>query len=255
MSVVLDSMRVQMKQTFARNMYRYCMLVSPLLTTIILAEMFKNASHADFLSYVILGSGLNSLWGCICFSSAGDINRERYSNTLSLVFVSPSDFRLILLGKIIGNTILSLGSFALTFVYAIILYRPVIAIANLPLFLFAFLMTILCFVVVSIFVAYLLTLSRRTTLFMNCLDIPLTLICGFVFPVELLPVPVQWIASALPPTWAVRILRQGVSGEMAGFWFNTLMLVLITAAFGLLSSALYQTIMRRVKINATLEMA
>ncbi len=254
MRIIIDTMYVQMKQTFARNMYKFCLFVQPLATTVILAEMYKKSAAGNFTAYVILGAGLMSLWVCICFSSAGDINRERYSNTLSLLFVSPSDFRLILLGKIIGNTLLSLLSFALTVLYAVILYRYKITIPNIPLCLLAFSLTIFCFIVISIFIAYLLTLSRITELYMNCLDIPITLVCGFVFPIEYLPVPVQWISYALPPTWAVRILRQSVLGDYSKFWGNVAVLLLITFLYGVAGSLLYKIIERQVKIKASLEM-
>ena len=254
MRVMIDAMGVQMQQTFARNMFKFCLFVSPLASTVILAEMFKNSPQENFTAYVILGAGLMSLWGCVCFSSAGDINRERFTNTLSLLFVSPSDFRLVLLGKIVGNTLLSLFSFALTILYAVLLYRTRIVIESVALFILAFTLTIICFIVVSIFFAYLLTLSRRTGLYMNCIDIPLILICGFAFPVEYLPLPIQWLSYCLPPTWAVIILRQSVLGEFAGFWRNVLILILLTALFAFISNILYKVIERQVKIKASLEM-
>lgn len=254
MQVILDAISVQMKQTLARNMYKYCLFLQPLASTVILAEMYKNSAAENFAAYVMLGAGLMSLWTCICFSSAGDINRERYSNTLCLLFVSPGNFQFILLGKIIGNTLLALLSFSLTVLYSVLLYRPVIAIENVALFLLSFLLTVLCFIVVSMFIAYLLTLSRRTQLFMNCIDIPVTLVCGFAFPVENLPAAVRWISYVLPPTWAVRILRQSVTGDFSGYWGNVAVLILITALFGIISSFLYRIIARQVKIKATLEM-
>lgn len=254
MTVIFDSMCVQMKQTFARNMYRFCMFIQPFTFTIILAEMYKNSSQNNFTAYVILGSGLMSLWGCICFSSAGDINRERYNQTLSLIFVSPSDFRYILLGKIIGNTILSVTSFVLTILYASIVYRMPVSIRNLPLFVLSFLLTVVCFIVISLFVAYLLTLSRRTQLFMNCIDIPLTLICGFAFPVELLPQWMQHIAFALPLTWAVKLMRQSVLGNYIDFKKNLFALFITTMLFVLLSASSYKIIKQQIKINGSLEM-
>ena len=76
-SVLLSTMLLQMKQSFVRPMFRFCLIVSPILQTILLYEMFRNTGQEDFASYVILGAGLMSLWACICFSSAGDIERER----------------------------------------------------------------------------------------------------------------------------------------------------------------------------------
>jgi ABC-2 type transport system permease protein len=159
-----------------------------------------------------------------------------------------------LLGKIIGNTILSITSFALTILYASILYHMPVSIKNLPLFVFSFLLTIVCFIVISLTVAYLLTLSRRTQLFMNCIDIPLTLICGFAFPVELLPQWMQHIAFALPLTWAVKLMRQSVLGNYIDFKKNLFALFITTMLFVLLSASSYKKIKQQIKINGTLEM-
>lgn len=256
-SVVFSSLYVQIKQTYARNMYRFCLLVSPLMSTILLAEMYRNSEHDNFTAYIVLGAGLMSLWGCICFSSAGDINRERYSNTLSLIFVSPSSFQAILFGKIVGNTILSLFSIVLTAVYSLVLYRQPIVIENIPMFLVSFLITIISFMTFSIFVAYILVLSRRTEILMNCLDIPLTLICGFVFPIEVLPVWSQYIAKAFPMTWSIKLLRQSIISPKVDSDFFIIMAysIGIIIVYALLSNLLYKLIARRVRVNASLEMA
>ena len=254
-SVIYTSMVLQMKQTFARNMFKYCMFVAPLLSTIILGEMYRNASGEDFIAFVVLGSGLWNLWGAIAFSSAGDINRERYSNTLSVIFSAPADFRLIWLGKIFGNTILSICSFFISVIFAMVLYRIPVMVYNWGLLALAFVLTVLCFIVISVFVAYLLTLSRRTTLFMNCLEFPFILICGFAFPVEMLPTPIMYLSYIFPPTWAVKLLRSGITAG-APEYLNILMWLLVTTVgFVVLSSVLYKTIFKQVKILGTLDMA
>jgi len=248
-------MILQMKQTFARNMFKYCMFVAPILSTIILGEMYRNASNDDFIAFVVLGSGLWNLWGAIAFSSAGDINRERYSNTLSMIFSAPADFRLIWLGKIFGNTILSLCSFFISVIFALALYRIPIRIYSFGLVILALFLTVVSFIVISIFVAYLLTLSRRTTLFMNCLEFPFILICGFAFPVELLPIPVMYLSYVFPPTWAVKLLRSSLAIGAPDFMVILIWLLVSTTIFILLSSILYKSIFRQVKILGTLDMA
>ena len=72
-SVLLSTMMLQMKQSFVRPMFKFCLIANPILNTILLYEMFRNSGQENFASYVILGSGLMAIWGCICFSSAGDI--------------------------------------------------------------------------------------------------------------------------------------------------------------------------------------
>jgi ABC-2 type transport system permease protein len=248
-------MTLQMKQTFARNMFKFTLFIGPFLTTIILGEMFRFAGADSFVAYVVLGSGVWNLWNCIAFSSAGDINRERFSNTLSVIFSAPADFRKILLGKIFGNTILSMGSFFLSIFFAIALYRPAITVKYPVLLIFSLILAIAAFIIMSIFIAYLLTLSRKTVLWMNCLEIPFAIMCGFVFPIETLPRAVQYFSWVFPPTWAVRLMRHTVIDTAYSFTEALVPLLATMAVFALLAALLYKAIFRQAKISGTLDMA
>ena len=113
------------------------------------------------------------------------------------------------------------------------------------------------FVVISSVIACLLTLSRKTELYMNCIEIPLILLCGFAFPVTILPKAVQAISYALSPTYAVELMRMAGWGvdDTALFWKKFGIMVGITAIYAILSWLLYRRIDRRVRIAATLEVA
>lgn len=89
LNIIFSTMKLQMKQSFVRPMFRFCLIINPIVNTIFLYEVFLNKSTDAFIDYVVLGAGLMGIWGCICFSSIGDINRERYSGTLPLIFVAP----------------------------------------------------------------------------------------------------------------------------------------------------------------------
>ena len=254
-SVLLSTMVLQMKQSFVRPMYQFCLIVSPILETVLLYEMFRNSGEANFASYVILGAGLMSLWSCICFSSAGDINRERFSGTLALIFAAPAGFPAIILGKILGNTFLSLASIIISMVTALVLYQAPLSLASPGYFCIALVGMIGSFVVISSVIACLLTLSRRTTLYMNCIEIPFILLCGMSFPIDILPSWLQAISRCLAPTWAVELLRMTVQGitDTALFWRNFAIMTALSVALAVLSAWLYKVIDRAVRIKATLE--
>ena len=247
-SVLLSTMVLQMKQSFVRPMYQFCLIVSPILNTVLLYEMFRNSGNEDFASYVILGSGLMSLWSCICFSSAGDINRERFSGTLVLIFAAPAGFPAIVLGKILGNTILSMAT-------ALVLYQAPLQLESPGYFLIALVGMIGSFVVISSVIACLLTLSRRTTLYMNCIEIPFILLCGMSFPIDVLPDWLQIVSRCLAPTWAVELMRMTVHGitDVSLFWRDFAIMVALSVALAILSAWLYKVIDRAVRINAALE--
>lgn len=78
--VIISTMFVQMKQSFARPMFRFCLIANPILNTILLYEMYRDSGETNYMAYAVLGAGLMGLWGCICFSSAGGVCDDRNSN-------------------------------------------------------------------------------------------------------------------------------------------------------------------------------
>lgn len=252
--IVWDTLRLQMKNSFVRPMFRFCLIVNPIANTVLIYEMFRNSGQENFGTYVILGAGLMGLWSCICFSSAGDINRERWSGTLSMIFTAPAGFQLIIFGKILGNTLMSLLTLLLSYITAKVLYGVDMHIPY-PLYTaFALLCAVVCFIVFSILIAYLLTLSRKTTLYMNLIEIPIILVCGFVIPIDFLPGWTAPLSYAMPPTWAVKMLRLSIDMvSVSEFWYTFGILVSVTALYGIASALLYKIIDTQIRKSATLE--
>lgn len=279
--IIWSTMKLQMKQSFARPMFRFCLICNPIVNTIFLYEMFLNKGIDEFLNYVVLGAGLMGIWGCICFSSVGDINRERWSGTLPLLYVAPGGFGLIIFGKVLGNTVISMLTFVLSYLTAGILSGQWPVITHVGWFALSMVLTVMCFIVVSLCFAYIMMLSRKTELYMNLIEIPLVFICGFTFPIEVLPGWVQAISNLLAPTWAVRLLRmscQASSGSGLGYidfemgisdavyhgtkQMNYVLygqyvgiLLIEMAVFILFTIGLYRWMDKRVRISATLEVS
>ena len=92
---------------------------------------------------------------------------------------------------------------------------------------------------------------------MNCIEIPIILLCGFVFPVTVLPYGVRVISYSLSPTYAIELMRMAVWGvtDKTLFYEKLGVLMGLTAVYGVLSMILYRRIDRRVRIAATLEVA
>lgn len=254
-SVLLSTMVLQMKQSFARPMFRFSLIANPILNTILLYEMFRHSQQDNFVSYVVLGAGLMAIWSCICFSSAGDIQRERYSGTLALIYAAPAGFPTIITGKILGNTLLSLSSLLISLATAVAVYRTPVVLVCPGYFFVALVALVGSFMVLSTVLAALLTLSRRTSLYMNCIEIPFILLCGFAFPIHVLPAWLHPVSLALSPTWAVELLRMAVNGvEDARLFFQKLLvLVLLSVGYALFSGWLYRYMDRQVRMTASLE--
>ncbi len=256
LNIIFSTMKLQMKQSFVRPMFRFCLIINPIVNTIFLYEVFLNKSTDSFIDYVVLGAGLMGIWGCICFSSIGDINRERYSGTLPSIYVAPGGFCVIVCGKVLGNTIMSMLTFVISYMTAGILCGQWMSIQHIGYFGLSLLLTVVCFIVVSVCFAFVLMLSRKTELYMNLLEIPLVFICGFAFPVEILPEWMQYISNMLAPTWAVRLLRMSVKVVDSDIYIQNLIILVVELIFMiLLTIGLYYWIDKRVREYATLEVS
>ena len=114
---VLHTARIQLFFTLRRPAFRFVTFIQPFVIMLITYFMLAQTARDHFLAYSILGSGLAGLWSSIIYSSAGDIERERSIGTLEMLFISPTSFGMIMLGKVLGNMLLGLTSFALSFFY------------------------------------------------------------------------------------------------------------------------------------------
>ena len=59
LAVLISSMHVQMKQSFVRPMFRFCLLANPVLNTILLYEMYRNSGEDNFMAYINISFGLS----------------------------------------------------------------------------------------------------------------------------------------------------------------------------------------------------
>ncbi|WP_167958054.1 ABC transporter permease [Anaerosporobacter faecicola] len=257
MKILLKTIQLQIKNSWIRPMFRFCLIVNPIMNAFFLYHMFLQSGQPNFLSYVVLNAGLMALWGCICFSSIGDIERERYMGTLPLIYATPTSFGLVILGKIIGNTFLSMSSILISYLTVKLICFERIHIGS-PIYLFlSFLLLIISFSSVALCIAYLLMLSRKTSLYMNLLELPIILFCGFAFPIEELPVWAQTISKCIPITWVVKLLRMSIDGVSNTEAFNRSfgICMLTTGICMVFIWVIYKVIDMQIRVNATLEVS
>jgi ABC-2 type transport system permease protein len=216
--------------------------------------MYKDSGYNNYVNYVILGSGLTSLWSSICFSSAGDIERERYAGTLENLFCSPSKFTTIVLGKVLANTFLGLSGMMLSLIFTGVFFGAALHVEHSILFVLTFLLMVFSFICVSLVIAPIFTLSKNARALMNCLEYPIFILCGFVFPIDVLPAFIRPLSYILPPTWAVKIIRESSLGisDYTMFYREMLILTIISIVYMLMSRVLFLKIDKHTRIKATL---
>lgn len=251
---ILATAHLQLTVTFKRPAFRFAAFIQPLMFVSITYFMFRFADKQDLQVFVVIGSGMAGLWSSIVYSSAGDIDRERSMGTLESLILAPVDFRLVMLGKVLGNGLLGLISMVLSLLYAWLFYGAQLRFSHPGLLLLGIFLVMVSCVAMSLLLAPLFTLSRSSNALMNGLEYPLFMLSGILFPVESLPVWLKPVSFLLAPTWAMRILRQSYQAvpDTAAIWQDSGILIGLTLLYLLLTNWLHRYMERAVRIDGSL---
>ncbi len=251
---VLATARVQLTNTFSRPAFRFVAFIQPLVFVTITFFMFRHTGRSDMMLFVVMGSGMAGLWSSIIYSSAGDIDRERWMGTLESLFLAPVDFRAIMLGKVLGNGFLGMGSLVLSVLYATLIFGVRVKVSQPWVLALGLTVLILSCSVMALLLAPVFTLSRSSSALLNGLEYPFFVLSGILFPVESLPGWVQPFSYLLAPTWAMRILRQGFARELdvSLLQVNIACLLGLTLLYIAALGLLYRVMAKRARMDGTL---
>lgn len=154
------------------------------------------------------------------------IAREKELGTMEVLLVSPLKPLQIILGKTAPYLVLSMVNAAVVVVLGLFVF-------GMPLRGSVLLLAGECLLYMFVALSLGIFISTRakdqmTAMFMSALGLmmPTMLLSGFIFPRESMPLPLQWIGSAIPATWFNPIIK-GVMIKGVGLetlWKPTLVL-------------------------------
>ncbi|MEA2537850.1 MAG: type transport system permease protein [Chloroflexota bacterium] len=187
--------------------------VSAALILIVMLEVIAGAGR-DYRGYVVVGS---ALWSFVISGIAGLAwsvldDRERY-RMLKYVYVSPSDFVTVLLGR--GTARIAVGAMgaAITLVIGVgllgVAFDP--SRVDWPLLLAVMVLGLEAIVVVGVILAAICLQTRQEAWsYPEAVAGALFLVSGAVFPLAVLPAPVQALGLANPLTWWLEGVRHAL---------------------------------------------
>ena len=105
-----------------------------------------------------------------------------------------------------------------------------------------------------------LVLTRAAMVVLEGVTLSLYLLCGVIFPIDLLPVPLRAVAVLLPYTWWYEALRRFVLGTSSSAWLGTLGdgqllggLAAVTLLFSLAAAGLFRLFENRARALGRLD--
>jgi len=225
-------------------------LIKPIAASLILVVMYlvitRGQTGTELFWYIYVGNAFYIFVGGVLFGISWAIidDREHYE-MLKYIYLSPIRIYIYLLGRGMAQLLVSSISVAITLIFGALLLKVPISLfqINYP-YLFTGLAVGLGGVVALgiILAGVCLITARHSWGISESVAGAFYLLCGVVFPLDVLPGWAQAIGRVLPPTYWIEAMRRAVLGErIAGvsqvlgkFSDGLLLLILLGTTAGLM---------------------
>jgi ABC-2 type transport system permease protein len=253
--VVWAAAEMNFRQAATDAFILFAVLVQPLIIAIVGLWMLSERG-GDYAIFVVVGSGLTGLWSSLLFISGNSITSERWSGTLELMVGIPTPLQVIVFGKNLSNVIQSLASMVIAYALISLLFGYPLAVQQPALFFVSLIFLIMSFVCFGLMLAPFFVVNPAVQQWQNGLEFPVYILCGFLFPIALLPGWTTPLSYVLAPYWAARALHGASSGgaglnEIVFCWAMMLGLSLL---YLVVSGWLFKAVLKKARTDATLRM-
>jgi ABC-2 type transport system permease protein len=244
------SIRMQFNDAFVI----FTIIFQPMIIAV-LALFMLQGKGADYAMFVVIGSGLTGLWSSLLFVSGNSINMERWIGTLESLVGMPTPFDVIVFGKNLANVFQSLLSMVASYTLAAFLFGYSLSLTQPLLFFITLFLSMFAFICFGLTIAPVFVMYRSVQQWQNAMEFPVYILCGFLFPIAMLPgwsIPISYL---LPPYWAA-IALHGTSTAMMPFNQVALawgMMLFFSIVDLIIASQLFKIMLYKARVDATLE--
>jgi ABC-2 type transport system permease protein len=185
--------------------------VSAALILVVILDIVSGGNNPAYRSFVVVGT---ALWSLVLAGIAGLAwsvldDRERY-RMLKYVYVSPSDFMVVLLGRGVARIAVGAMGAAITIVIGVLLLGVTFEPGQVDWPLLIVVMTVGIVAIGVILAAICLQTRQESWSYPDAVAGALFLVSGAVFPIAVLPSALQAIALANPLAWWIEGVRLAV---------------------------------------------
>jgi ABC-2 type transport system permease protein len=252
---ILMVAEMTMRQQLMDAFILFTILFQPIMIALLALWMLKDKGP-EYAIFVVVGSGLTGLWSSLLFISGNSINAERWSGTLESLVAVPTPFEVIVFGKNLANVIQSLISMVIGYMIAAWLFGYDLTVAQPLYFLVTVFLSVFAFISFGLIIAPVFVMNPGVRAWQNAMEFPVYVLCGFLFPIALLPGWTTPVSYLLPPYWAAVALHGTSSGGIpfSQVLFAWGMMLLFSVIDLLIASRLFKVMINKARADATLGM-
>jgi ABC-2 type transport system permease protein len=223
---------------------------------VIFLAVVQHAGRPDLTGYAVLAPMLLTLWYTSLFIAGEIIDSDRWFGTLEPVIASPAAFPLVVLGRIMAVTALSLLAVPETLAVARFGFGVRLAIHHPAVLALTILATVMAMAGTAVCMSGLFVLTRTARTFQNSASYPFYLLGGVIVPVALLPAWVRPLSRLVFLSWSSDLLRATLRpGPVEQLAPRLGAILLLGAAGFVVGGLLLRTVLRRVRELGTLPLA
>jgi ABC-2 type transport system permease protein len=231
----------------------FATLLMPLIYALI-AFGILGSKGSQYGIFIAIGSGLAGLWSTLLFGSGNAITGERWTGTLELIVVTPTPVWMIVFGKSLGVILQSLLSMVVSYVLGSLIFGYPLIIAQPIEFFIVLFIGLLSFIAFGLMLAPAFLLNPQIQQFQNALEYPVYILCGFLFPIALLPFWTTPLSYILSPYWTARALQSAAGGTLTidQLAYDCAMMLLLGVIYLIIAAILFRVVLRKARVDATL---
>ncbi len=254
LKIMALAFEIELRQNMTDGFVLFGILIQPLIVAFMALWMLKGKGP-DYAIFVVVGSGMTGLWTTLLFNGGNSITGERWTGTLEPLVASPASLRIIIYGKVLANVMQSLLSMIGSYLLISLILGYPLTLARPALFFVSLVFTVFALVSFGLILASFFILIPDFARMVNTLEFPIYILCGFLFPIALLPDWTTPLSYLLSPYWAAQALQGAAQGtsttlQIMADWGLMLAFSLV---YILVSGRLYRVILRKARVDATLD--
>ena len=198
----------------------------------VVPKMLYNPQLRDAPNFIPGVMALVLMLLCVMMTSIA-IVKEKETGTMEMLLASSFSPMEIILAKTLPYLALSMINLALILLLSFYLLDLPVK-GSLLLLIFESILFILSSLALGILIS-ILTDSQQVAMLVSLIGllIPALLLSGFMFPIENMPLPLQWMANLIPAKWYCTIVQSVMIKGLgiASIWKESLVLLGMTALF------------------------
>ncbi len=206
------------------------------------------------LVYNVIGGGIMGMWSGLVFTSTFDITADRRNGMLELIVGSPTSLNIIEAIRTLTNVLAGLFSLALAYLAAILIFGYSFTGVNFWGVLVSLVILLFAMWSIGVFLANFLAWSRLSGTFVDYLEMPIAFLCGFMYPIRVLPVWLQYISGVVPIRWALEAMNESLLGmqDLKYLAFHWLMAIVISLIILLVSRWMQAKVHDSIRLSGEL---